>query len=72
MVLQLNDLKVKDLKQVLVAFNKSVRKLTYKAVGKMRKADVIAVLNSDFRPVLGENKINLKHKSGRFTKKLTK
>lgn len=72
MVLQLNDLKVKDLKAVLVAFNKSVRKQTYKAIGKMKKADVVALLNRDFRPVLSEKKINLKHKSGRFTKKLTK
>tara|TARA_R100000697_G_C5362824_1_gene175101 strand:+ start:292 stop:507 length:216 start_codon:yes stop_codon:yes gene_type:complete len=70
MVKQLTDYKVKELKKVLTDYNKSVRKLTYKAVAKMKKADVVNKLNQDFNPVLGTNKINLKHKSGRFTRRL--
>lgn len=70
--MELTELTVKELKNVLIAYNKSVRKLTYKGVSKMKKADVVALLEKDFKPLKREKSINLKHKSGRFTKKLTK
>jgi hypothetical protein len=71
-MMKFEDVKVKDLKDVLIKYNKSVRKLTYKGVSKKRKSEVIEILNSDFKPKFGEKSINLKHKSGRFTKKLKK
>lgn len=71
-MLQLEDLKVKELKDILIRYNKSVRKLTYKGVGKKRKQEVIEILKSDFKPKYSEKAINFKHKSGRFTRKIKK
>ena len=70
--MELKDVNAKELKRVLVDYNKSVRKLTYKAVSKMKKADVIALLQKDFNPRKSDKAINLKHKTGRFTRKLKK
>lgn len=72
MVVNLIDFKVKDLKKVLTDFNKSVRKNTYSGISKMKKGEVITLLNNDFKPKKNPNSINLKHKSGRFTRKLKK
>ena len=70
MVKQLSDYSVKILKKVLTDYNKSVRKRTYAGVSKLKKNEVINKLNQDFNPILSEKAINLKHKSGRYTKKL--
>ena len=70
--MKLEDVKAKELKSVLINYNRSVRKNTYKAVSKKRKSEVIEILKSDFKPKFSEKSINLKHKSGRFTKKLKK
>lgn len=70
MVKQFSDYSVGTLKKVLTSYNKSVRKRTYAGVSKLKKSEVINKLNQDFNPVFSQNAINLKHKSGRFTKKL--
>tara|TARA_R110000824_G_scaffold204549_2_gene389312 strand:+ start:2023 stop:2223 length:201 start_codon:yes stop_codon:yes gene_type:complete len=59
----------KDMKKLLIAYNKSVRKLVYKAVSKMKKADMLALIEKDFNIIEKKNgKHQYKHKSGRFTK----
>lgn len=60
---------VKDMKKLLSLYNKSVRKGTYKNIWKMKKDDLIALINKDFsvRNTKAGRK-QYKHKSGRFTK----
>jgi len=70
--MEFEEFTVKVLKKVITDYNKSVRKNTYKAVSKMKKKDVIELLEKDFKPIKREKAINLKHKSGRFTRKLKK
>tara|TARA_R110000803_G_scaffold94043_3_gene161527 strand:- start:1470 stop:1667 length:198 start_codon:yes stop_codon:yes gene_type:complete len=59
----------KIMKALLSSYNKSVRKLTYKGIWKMKKADLVALIEKDFNIVEKKNgKKQYKHKSGRFTK----
>ena len=53
----------KDMKKLLIAYNKSVRKLVYKAVSKMKKADMLALIEKDFNIIekkMENTNINIK------------
>ena len=61
---------VNRLKKVLTAYNKSVRKKTYKGVSKMKRSQVENIISNDFIMTSKKNNTahQFKHKDKRFTK----
>jgi hypothetical protein len=73
----LSNYKVNQLRKMITGYNKIERKRTYSGVWRMKKNELINLINSDFKPVFKKDKKNkeflhLKHKSGRYTKKIKK
>ena len=63
----MNNFNVKKLKDILVSYNKSVRKKTYKGVSKLKRAQVVTIINNDFIQTAkaakqGKNRTQFKHK----------
>ena len=58
------------MRNLLSSYNKSVRKLTYKGIWAMKKADLKTLIEKEFNIIEKNNgAVQYKHKSGRFTKK---
>ena len=61
--------KAKTLKNILISFNKAVRKETYKGVSKMKRSETENFIASDFKMIpKNNNRHQFRHKSDRFTK----
>ena len=62
--------KAKTLKKVVVEYNKSIRKKTIKALGKMKRAEVEKVIAKQMRLIDKKNgkAHQFRDKDGRFTK----
>tara|TARA_Y100001972_G_C7519382_1_gene262081 strand:- start:226 stop:450 length:225 start_codon:yes stop_codon:yes gene_type:complete len=70
----LNRYKAKTLKNILIRYNKSVRKKTYSGVSRLNRGQVETIINRDF--ILTDKRNGsahqFKHKDKRFTKIINK
>lgn len=70
--MSLNNFTVNQLRKFLTGYNKIEKKRTYKKVYLMKKKNLIDILNKDFKPNFRNKALYLKHKTGRYTKKIKK
>tara|TARA_R100001163_G_scaffold32976_1_gene25566 strand:- start:20415 stop:20633 length:219 start_codon:yes stop_codon:yes gene_type:complete len=71
-MVDLTKYKVMELRKFITGYNKIERKRTYSGIWKMNKNNLIQLINNDFKPNFRNNFLYLKHKSGRYTKRVKK
>jgi len=72
---RLRGLKKDVLRKFITGYNRTERKRTYSGAWRMRKDELVRLIQRDFNPTVRNDARNrpslyLKHKTGRFTRKV--